>query len=278
VRGAGLGDVLLCVPIIRYIKQYVNPKANIDWLCGTGEFVPLLNGCKWVRTIYDDKNLPPDVSHNYNFIIPIDYAEFKTNDSFTMHRIDVFARRIKDLKGVTITDKHLEYQVTQQEEDWLKKYNMPHPYVVMVTKTTCFNRVLTHKMNCDIAAALIKLGYTVVMLDKDHIDNLHPNALNFTTKTDVRRAGVIIKNADAVITPDTGLFHIASALDKPTLAYFGAMNPKLRVTSSNTRVLYKPIQCWPCNTYVCHQGRPLCVQDLSVDDFINAFKALMGLK
>ena len=276
VRGAGLGDVLLCVPIIRYIKKYVNTNVNIDWLCGTGEFVPVLNGCKWIRRVYDDKNLPPDVSHNYNYIISIDSAEFKTNDSYTMHRIDVFARRVPELKGVTIEDKHLEYTVTPEEEQWFQNQIIAGPYVVMVTTTTCFNRVLTEKQNRDIADAIVKMGYNIVMVEKNHVNSLHPKAINLTAKLNLRQVGAILKHATALITPDTGILHMASAMDVPTLAYFGAIDPKLRVTSSKTKTIYKVMPCFPCNGYICHHGRPLCLHDLSLEQILQTFRAVIG--
>lgn len=278
IRGAGLGDIMLCVPIIRYIKKYVNPKSNIDWLCGTGEFESILDGVPYLRKVYNDKTLPSDVSSRYQFTIPIDYAEFKnTNESYTIHRIDVFARRVKDLKGVNITDRHLEYYINKEEIEWFKTLNIKKPYVAIATTTTCFNRVLTREMNEKIANEIIKAGYEVVMIEKNHVPSLHPKAINMTSKLNLRQVGSVLYHADAVVTPDTGIFHMASALNKPMLAYFGAINPLLRITSNKTIAIYNKVDCFPCNQYVCHHGRPICMQDMKMDYIIKNLHGVFAL-
>jgi ADP-heptose:LPS heptosyltransferase len=278
VRGAGLGDVMMCVPIVNYIKRNINQNAKIDWLCGTGEFIPVLNGIKCVEQIYSDKTLPGDVSSRYNNIASLDYAEFKSNESFTRHRIDVFAHKIPELKKATIKPKSLEYHITEEEKLWPEQRGIQKPYVTMTTTTTCFNRVLTRKMNEDICKEVQKLGYKVVMIDKDRVADLAPGVYNLTGKLNLRQVGALLYNADIVITPDTGIFHMASALDKPMLAYFGAIDASLRVTSKMTKVITFPVDCYPCNVYVCHRGKPECVQNLSIEYIMENFMAVRAFR
>ena len=272
IRGSGLGDIVMCVPIIRYVKEHINPKANIDWLCGSGEFASVLNGIPHIRTVYTDQNLPNNVSDIYQFSMPVDYAEFIPPNFRDLHRIDVFARRIRGLEDVIIPDKRLEYYVSEDEKVWFKeKFPNIKKFVTITTHTTCFNRVLTTDMNKKICTALIGMGYDVVMLDKNGMESLHPKAFNTTGKLNLRQVGSVLYHADAVISPDTGIFHMASALDKPMLAYFGAMDHKLRITSSKTRVIYKQVPCFPCNGYTCHHGRPICIQDMTLDYIMQNF-------
>jgi ADP-heptose:LPS heptosyltransferase len=275
IRGSGLGDIFMCVPIIRYVKKHINPKANIDWLCGSGEFASVLDGVPHIRKVYTDQNLPNDVSNLYQFSMPVDYAEFIPPNFRNLHRIDVFARRIRGLEDVVIPDKRLEYYVSEDEKEWFKK-KFPNikKFITMTTHTTCFNRVLTMDMNKKICTALIDMGYDVVMIDKSGIDSLHPKAFNMTGKLNLRQVGSVLYYADAVIVPDTGIFHMASALDKPILAYFGSMDPALRVTGSKTRVIYNKTSCFPCNGYTCHHGRPICIQDMDLNFIMQNFKAL----
>jgi hypothetical protein len=47
----------------------------------------------------------------------------------------------------------------------------------------------------------------------------------------------LLKRCDAVLTPDTGLLHLAQAVGTPTVALWGILSPELRVKGYNTLVV-----------------------------------------
>jgi len=273
IRGAGLGDVILCIPIIRYIKEHVNPKAKIDWLCGTGEFIEVLRGFDCVDEFYSDKDLPKDAHARYDCMAALDYAEFKTNESFTHHRIDVFARRIPGLEGVTIPNKKLEYHITEEEKEWYRKnVNIKKPFVTLTMTTTCYNRVRTTDQDKELCVKLIDSGFNVVIIDRLTREGFDDRAIRATDNYTLRQKAVIMSNADCVICPDTGILHLAAAVDVPILAYFGAIDHKLRVTTDKTMAITHPVDCYPCNIYHCNRGNPLCVEGLTSDHIVESLK------
>ena len=78
-------------------------------------------------------------------------------------------------------------------------------------------------------------------------DRARHTLINLAGKTDLKEAIALIGRCSLFITNDSGLMHVASALDIPTIAIFGSTNP---VTTSpvgaNSVVLYRGVSCSPC--------------------------------
>lgn len=267
IRGSGLGDVMMCTAVVRYIKEKINKNVNIDWLCGSGEYSEVLEGNKYIRKVYDIKTIPNDIDTMYDYMASIDMAEFIGNNSHYHHRIDLFARMLPELASITIEDKHLDYFIKEKEIDWLKSLKLRTPYITLTYKTSAANRMLSNEMNVQICKKILDAGIGVALADKDVIQ-FDKRAMTLSGMT-IRQKVAIIYGAAAVLTPDTGIFHVASALDKPIVTYFGAINPRLRISSNNVHVLLNSVPCFPCDVYTCHLGQPLCVQGLKVDDIVN---------
>lgn len=71
-------------------------------------------------------------------------------------------------------------------------------------------------------------------------------------KTTIGEAAAIIRNARLVIGVDTGLTHMGTAFDRPTIALFGATCPYVETENPFTVVRYEPMPCSPC------RRRPTC--------------------
>ena len=66
--------------------------------------------------------------------------------------------------------------------------------------------------------------------------------------------------SDLIVTPDSGTLHVAGALGKKTLALFGCINPRTRISYyKNMTVLYPhgELPCIPCHDlHPCMDGKP----------------------
>lgn len=80
----------------------------------------------------------------------------------------------------------------------------------------------------------------------------HGRLVNLTGSTNLIESAAIIRNAGLLIGVDTGLTHLGSAFDIPTVALFGSTLPYSDTTRHHGRVLYEPRDCSPCHR------RPLC--------------------
>ena len=94
---------------------------------------------------------------------------------------------------------------------------------------------------------------------------------NLTGRTSLDQAVALLGLADAVLSNDSGLMHIAAALDRPQVALFGPSDP-LRTGPRNpaAQVLRLGLECSPCNQRVCPLGHHRCLEDLLPESVLAA--------
>ncbi|HSG93185.1 MAG TPA: glycosyltransferase family 9 protein, partial [Methylotenera sp.] len=62
---------------------------------------------------------------------------------------------------------------------------------------------------------------------------------------------------------DSGLMHIASALDKPLVTIYGPTSPAFTPPLSvNAKTVQIPVDCGPCFKRICPEGHHKCMLDL----------------
>ena len=98
------------------------------------------------------------------------------------------------------------------------------------------------------------------------------HCLNFAGKTSLPQALALIAASKATISNDSGLMHVAAALDVPQVAIFGSSSPlhtpplsdKARVLWLKTDPDYQPsLDCAPCYERDCPLGHTRCLNDIS---------------
>ena len=92
--------------------------------------------------------------------------------------------------------------------------------------------------------------------------------INFIGRTTIGEAAAIVKEAQLVVGVDTGLTHMATVFNRPTIALFGATRPYLETDNPLTRVLYHQFPCSPCKRRPTCQGRFDCMQAHSVESVL----------
>ena len=99
--------------------------------------------------------------------------------------------------------------------------------------------------------------------------------VDFAGKTTLKEAIALINACHLFISNDSGLMHVAGALDKPTVAIFGSTN---HITTSpigsRCKIVRKDISCAPCLKKVCDSDFR-CMTSISVEDVFIVAKELM---
>jgi len=81
---------------------------------------------------------------------------------------------------------------------------------------------------------------------------MNAEPLNVCGKTTLGQAMALIKRCDFFLTNDSGLMHIAAALNRPLVAVFGPTDHvQTRPVSRNARMVRHDLECSPCLKQVC---------------------------
>lgn len=100
---------------------------------------------------------------------------------------------------------------------------------------------------------------------------------NLAGETSLAQAIDLLSCADAVVSNDSGLMHIAAALNRPLVAIYGSTSPAFTPPlADEVAIVRTGISCSPCFERTCRFGHYHCLTELFPNMAIDALDNLIG--
>ena len=248
-RRHGLGNVICLLP-------------SLDYLHSLGSEVEVITNPQWIHAF---SRLRPD----YRWIsesTAVDTDIINLDDMTkrmrpTEHRIDEFAHLLNIESGLPspqLTIPHL----------WHEPFDHLAGSIVFAPEGGHPSRSWPMEKAAQLKAAL---PYQKLVLAGTNPEPDIPCDFDTRGQLELHELFGLLAVADEVITMDSGVLHIAAALQVPTVAVFGGMNPEYRVRpDQKVVVLQTNLPCCPCSKNETCFDRFDCIQAATPQDVSNA--------
>ena len=317
IRFSSIGDIVLTTPVIRCLRKKF-PDATIHFLTKQNfknilEHNPYLDK---IHTLGDSFELMLHElnTEEYDYVIDLHHnlrtlrvkRFLKNVKAFSFNKLNVEKFIYTNLKINTLPKKHivdrnmetiaslgvtndgfgLDYFIP--EKDIVKNTDIPtshlHGYIAIVIGAALATKKLPiHKLK-ELCAAIdhpiILLGGKEDQADGEMIaaiDNI--KVYNACGKFNLNESADLLKRAKLVISHDTGLMHIAAALQKPVISVWGNTVPAFGMYpyyGKNSKQYFDTVEinklwCRPCSKIgynKCPRGHFKCMELIAVNEIV----------
>ena len=104
----------------------------------------------------------------------------------------------------------------------------------------------------------------------------HDDVINLCGRTTLADAVDLLGAAAVAVTNDSGLMHVAAAVDTHVISLYGSTTPRFTPPlTERSDILYRNLDCSPCFRRKCPLGHFNCMMEMSVDDVANVSMAAL---
>jgi len=307
IRFSSIGDIVLTTPVIRCIKEQ-KPEIEIHYLTKKS-FRGILENNPHISKVHsiekDIKEVATDLKNeNFDFVIDLHnnlrsfhakkiirkpsssfkklnfkkwlLVNFKINKMPAMHVVDRYMKTILQL-GIKNDFKGLDYFIPSKDEFDISTLPVSHSkgYIGFVIGAKHFTKQLPIEK---ISSICKKINQPIVLLGgKEDVERaliiekeVGATVYNACGKYNLNQSASIIKQANKIITHDTGLMHIAAAFKKEIISVWGNTVPAFGFTpylpdAKSVMVEVSNLSCRPCSKigyHKCPKGHFKCMNEI----------------
>jgi heptosyltransferase II len=208
----------------------------------------------------------------------------RTKEIKKIHQIDYYLEMVKALGCVSINKGiHMETKISRVDARTVLGKYIPDDkkQIVGIAPGATYGpakkwfperfAAIADKIAADHSCRIILLGgksdaETTEVVQKYATTDL----INLAGKTSLREAIYLISQCRLFISNDSGLMHIAGALNIPTIALFGSTNPVTTAPPGNQSLIIRhEVPCSPCLKEICPTDF-ICMKLISVEEVLTA--------
>lgn len=312
IRFSSIGDIVLTTPVIRCIKQQ-KPEIEIHFLTKSS-FKNILENNPYLTKIHTIEKDVKEVieqlqKENFDFVVDLHnnirsmqtkkalgkpystfkklnfkkwvLVNFKINNMPNAHVVDRYMDTISQL-GVKNDNKGLDYFIPAKDEVNISSLPTSHQkeFIGFVIGAKHFTKQLPIEKIISICK---KLNKPIILLGgKEDVSRAEAiekavgeNIYNACGKYNLNQSASLIKQANKIITHDTGLMHIAAAFKKEIISVWGNTVPSFGFTPylsdpKSKIVEVKNLSCRPCSKIgydKCPKGHFKCMMEIDEGAF-----------
>jgi heptosyltransferase-2 len=320
IRFSSIGDIVLTTPVIRGLKQQVD-EAEVHYLTKP-QFAGILEQNPYVDKLLTLKETLTDtieeiLAEDYDYIIDLHHnlrtsmikrktrivsfsfdklnfkkwllVNLKINRMPVLHIVDRYLETVK-IFDVNDDGLGLDYFIPESEEINPEKMHaaFTNKYLVAVVGANHFTKQIPAEK---LLTILNQTGMPVCLVGgKDVLEQaaqiekaLKIPFLNTVGKISLHKSASFIKQAAGVITPDTGMMHIAAAFNKPVFSLWGNTVPELGMypyrSDDKSKIFeVKNLRCRPCSKIgfeKCPKGHFNCMNQIDNQKVVKSLTALL---
>ncbi len=294
IRMGGLGDLAILSSSLLAKKQK-EPHRNL--VLGTRlENMELLAGAGYLsRVIFFEDAEKEEWFRVYDCrwgVEPPNIGPGRTSwENYTQRdRSDIF----DDLLGIRNGHKKFSIPVDHTAQNKVRKL-IPNRAIGFSPTSKAPIRSIPHDYVMPVAQQIVsELERPVVLFGKTEVWSKHLADLegsmitNLIDRLTIKEAVALISLLEPIISPDTGIYHIAAALGRKALAIFGNIHPKTRTTYYPTVIslfpgkegeeVCNPFPCWDvphvCQVIPGFSGSK-CMRLITPERIVEALKGIM---
>ncbi len=157
------------------------------------------------------------------------------------------------------------------EDDILLALHMETGYPSKSWKKERFVQLL-QEMNKRDYGKIVLIGKGSDDIDFRYISKrLKFNYINTIGKLSIRKLAVLLERCAVLISCDSGPVHVATTVGTPCIVLFSGTNNLKQWGSFNNvnRVIYKDVECSPCEMRICPRNTHLCMDKIRVEDVLS---------
>lgn len=307
IRLSSIGDVVLTSPVVRCLK---NNGFQVHFLIKE-KFYPVIQYNPYIDKVHFFSNLLHTASvlrqENYDYIVDLQNNWKSRILSILLHCpayrfpklnirkwLVVYTKRKNLLPAIHIVDRYfkateklnvyndgkgLDFFINENEvrED-IKAYQH-QKYVVLVTGGSYYTKQIPVPKIIEILQRFTHHQFVCIGDKKDgekleSIQDKYANVINLCGKTNLFESAYLIRQAQCVITTDTGMMHIAAAFHKKIFSIWGNTIPQFGMypymSADGSKIIENnKIWCRPCSKLgysYCPLIHFSCMRDIDVSE------------